>query len=666
MRPPLPWSAVLLLLVAQAAFLATVGLTVLNLAVAAVGTAAALSRGVIDAPRSVLVVLLLPVLVLPALPSEVGGTMVLGLRLFGQAVSPVLYRGILLVALETTLLSFLRWERERQWWPVSAAMALTMAAGLTYEEWPYAGFVAIQAVVLTFHLRAEGGGRMTLSRLAPLPPVLLVAAGMAVLLGWSERRVNDVMAWLTPPTPLSAQFQAHSRLESMLDMQGSGRVVLRVLTPEPPPHLVGAVYTSYDHDTWSQQSGLRAVPPSGSQEGGGSVFRLAATEGAFRDEYRLSSTAAGSLFVPRSASHLAARIASLKSTLDGALQFEPERGFDGSYEVRREGPEVAPAELTAEQRSHYLQLPESLPPVVRREASLRAPGSSDPAAIAAATEEWLQTRFRYGLGYPFARNRSPLEQFLTERPPAHCEFFATAMTTMLRARGVPARYVTGFLVFERNALGGFYTVRENHAHAWTEAWLPGLGWATFDATPPGAATQQDLGAGARMRQLADVLAYHFQNLLSRVKAGDWRAILRGALGLLQGLGSVLLSNPLAVGALALVLLFTALRRKRAPRRAATAEGGGDDSPLPRLVVEFESLLARRGVERPTALTLLEFGERLEGLTPDEADEARRFLETYCAARYGRDRGAEAALEARLAEVRRAVEAAITSLRTRGG
>ncbi|HNX48802.1 MAG TPA: hypothetical protein PKL08_01445, partial [Thermoanaerobaculaceae bacterium] len=46
-------------------------------------------------------------------------------------------------SLETTLLSLLRWERERQWWLVAAALTLTMAAGLTFSAWPYAGFVMV-------------------------------------------------------------------------------------------------------------------------------------------------------------------------------------------------------------------------------------------------------------------------------------------------------------------------------------------------------------------------------------------------------------------------------------------------------------------------------------------------------------------------------------------
>jgi hypothetical protein len=42
--------------------------------------------------------------------------------------------------------------------------------------------------------------------------------------------------------------------------------------------------------------------------------------------------------------------------------------------------------------------------------------------------------------------------------------------------------VTGYRVSEYNAFGGYYVVRGNHAHAWTEVFCDGR-WLTFDATP---------------------------------------------------------------------------------------------------------------------------------------------------------------------------------------
>ncbi len=53
---------------------------------------------------------------------------------------------------------------------------------------------------------------------------------------------------------------------------------------------------------------------------------------------------------------------------------------------------------------------------------------------------------------------------------------------MLRTQQIPARYVIGFRVVDRNA-EGIFEVRRNNAHAWVEAYIEGSGWITFEPTP---------------------------------------------------------------------------------------------------------------------------------------------------------------------------------------
>lgn len=56
---------------------------------------------------------------------------------------------------------------------------------------------------------------------------------------------------------------------------------------------------------------------------------------------------------------------------------------------------------------------------------------------------------------------------------------------MLRALGIPARVVGGFVVWEYNALMQQWIVRERDAHAWVEAYDEvSQRWVGFDATPP--------------------------------------------------------------------------------------------------------------------------------------------------------------------------------------
>lgn len=72
--------------------------------------------------------------------------------------------------------------------------------------------------------------------------------------------------------------------------------------------------------------------------------------------------------------------------------------------------------------------------------------------------------------------------FLKERERGYCVHFATAATVLLRAAGIEARYVSGYLLNTRAEV--LETVTGEHAHAWAEYYVPGLNtWVVLEATP---------------------------------------------------------------------------------------------------------------------------------------------------------------------------------------
>ena len=73
--------------------------------------------------------------------------------------------------------------------------------------------------------------------------------------------------------------------------------------------------------------------------------------------------------------------------------------------------------------------------------------------------------------------------FLKEAPSGYCVHYATAAAVLLRASGIPARYVEGYLVQAEQ--GRTVTVRDLHAHAWVEYYVNGIGWVILEATPSG-------------------------------------------------------------------------------------------------------------------------------------------------------------------------------------
>ena len=144
----------------------------------------------------------------------------------------------------------------------------------------------------------------------------------------------------------------------------------------------------------------------------------------------------------------------------------------------------APASYPAEIRKTYLQLP-SLDPRIPRLAEEITARSSNEYDRAASIELYLKTHYAYTLDLTGPPQRDPLAYFLFVRRAGHCEYFASAMAVMLRAVGIPSRYVTGFLPGEYNDVGGDYIVRASDAHSWVEVYFPDYGWLTFDPTPPG-------------------------------------------------------------------------------------------------------------------------------------------------------------------------------------
>jgi transglutaminase-like putative cysteine protease len=169
--------------------------------------------------------------------------------------------------------------------------------------------------------------------------------------------------------------------------------------------------------------------------------------------------------------------------------------FHNSAKVRYEAtsilPLVPPSELQMASKdipepisSTYLQLP-TLDPRIKQLAEQITAGATTEYDKAARIELYLKSHYRYTLDLTGPRTADPLAYFLFTRRAGHCEYFAAAMTVMLRDLGVPARYVGGFLPGEYNDVGGDWIIRASDAHTWVEVYFPGSGWITFDPTPPG-------------------------------------------------------------------------------------------------------------------------------------------------------------------------------------
>jgi transglutaminase-like putative cysteine protease len=118
---------------------------------------------------------------------------------------------------------------------------------------------------------------------------------------------------------------------------------------------------------------------------------------------------------------------------------------------------------------------------------------TDPYDEALAIEQHLRNPafFQYTLSPP--QNPNPdtwnLVYFLTTSHKGYCQYFASAMGSMLRSLGIPTRLVGGFgpgTTRTETGRAGNRTqeVTTSDAHNWVEAYFPGYGWIPFEPTPP--------------------------------------------------------------------------------------------------------------------------------------------------------------------------------------
>ncbi|MFB6138147.1 MAG: DUF3488 and transglutaminase-like domain-containing protein [Halobacteriaceae archaeon] len=152
-----------------------------------------------------------------------------------------------------------------------------------------------------------------------------------------------------------------------------------------------------------------------------------------------------------------------------------------------------PAEVT----QRYTQVPANTPDAVSALAANVTATASNPYEAARAVERWLEATKGYSLSVPDPGGNIA-GQFLTDMEAGYCVYFASAMVTMLRTQGVPARYVVGYTSGQRVDADTF-VVRGLDAHAWVEVYFPGAGWHRFDPTPatPRRAAERELLAEAR-------------------------------------------------------------------------------------------------------------------------------------------------------------------------
>ena len=282
---------------------------------------------------------------------------------------------------------------------------------------------------------------------------------------------------------------------------------------------------------------------------------------------------------------------------------------------------------------------------------LRAKADSDGASIDAVLQYFRANGFVYSLTPPLLDYNS-IDDFLFNTHSGFCGHYASAFVSLMRAVGIPARVVTGYLGGEWNPVGGYFVIRQSDAHSWAEVWLEGHGWTRVDPT---AVVEPD----RLTRGMLDLLpnAGSAESRFLRASPGivgilqRWDALntwwtdhvlkfdYRSQLNLLSRLGirspDLMMVGWIFGGILMTWLLWIAWQVGRSPLQARPD----------RLARAYERLcrkLARIGLPRSPFQGPLAYAEVVSDRRPDLANRVCVLLARYAELRYGVPRAAQRA------------------------
>jgi protein-glutamine gamma-glutamyltransferase len=579
-----------------------------------------------------------------------------------------------------------------------AALSFVMilaAAVLTVDSiflFSFAGFLLV--AVITFVLmemkhslsekparaqepRETASHRLAYSLLAVAPSLmLLIMAGSSLIFFLLPRISSRYLTGYSSASDLSTGFSDRVQLGRIGQIQQSSAVVMHIQIDNDLEGAYdlkwrGVALNLFDGKGWSNPFGQKEVPRAGDgsyelvtpahppvaeaahgrlvryhvlmEPLGTNVFFLAEKPLSLKGNFRRVSTDAGGAVYNLDTDHSISR-------------------YDAESELVT--PQAGELRLAANTVSSNMRSYLSLPPLdiripkLAEEITASAPDNYDKAV---ALESYLRTRFGYTLNLPRGVGHDPLANFLFDRKQGHCEYFASAMTVMLRSLRIPARLVTGFRTGEFNDLTRQYVVRASNAHAWVEAYFPGYGWVSFDPTPVGSLPARtgwsrmmlyvDAAASfwrewvvnydsAHQRSLGQDAALSSRRFLIRTRhwyARNYRMLLnfaRATQGRITRSPARWIGGPLGLTALLLVLLN--LRRLLRAVRAHRLRSHPDRAPQEAAALWYERMvrrLARRGWRKSPSETPRDFVQAIQ--EPLLQQKVAAFTRAYESARFGR-------------------------------
>ncbi len=440
--------------------------------------------------------------------------------------------------------------------------------------------------------------------------------------------------------PRSAAFLKLQNFQKLkTDPTAVLKVRVRDLEDRPVPadrtqYLRGAVLDVYEAGEW--KTSFRRLPRADADDGGGdgwTTLEASPPKGRLvvRQQIRTSALSEDLSFSLPDPVRVQWKDA--KYDPAGVLFFsEPPRGMiEYHVESALQPSEIPPRPSRGAVPESYLQVPAGLGRL--KESARRIVASVSEgrhARVSRLVHHLTHNGFAYRLD-PFVAppGRDPVEHFL-EGKTGYCVQYASALTLLCRAVGIPARVATGFQLHDPQEDGSFI-VRNSDAHAWVEVWYGAeFGWRSYDATPESSADAPPLPEGKPVatgdvnKRKEEPKAQRWDSLIMdfdpAVQNRAFGRTVRNLGGLLEALLRALFRPAALLGLAALAALgglaWLLLPRRQKNRLRQIVSGFRETTNVD-FYRDFLWILSRRGLRRHPSLTAWEFARQVRARFADE-------------------------------------------------
>ncbi len=275
-------------------------------------------------------------------------------------------------------------------------------------------------------------------------------------------------------------FKENIKLGGLGNIKLDPSVVMRVsISPRPKdtPYWRGITYDIYNNGQW-----LSLMKREDTLYGVDGKFNISGTTNRriFKQDIILEPLDTEVIFSLRFPVRLEADTQRIRVDQNMTLYIPDKKNKRVHYVVYSTNTPLKVAERT---EAYYLNIPKGMKKTAALARKITS-GLEDNLQKAQAIKKYLIENYTYSLNVKDPEGVNPIENFLFNTKKGYCEHYASAMVMLLRAVGIPARVVSGYMGGEYNKYGGYYIVRQKDAHTWVEASIDGK-WVRFDPTPAG-------------------------------------------------------------------------------------------------------------------------------------------------------------------------------------